>query len=76
MEMLGTCFFSGLERATKKTSETPGSCTLGDGHADEKNRQSLWLDYAIVVGCLMSSSSLSNIALNYINFPTKASFLI
>jgi adenosine 3'-phospho 5'-phosphosulfate transporter B3 len=33
-----------------------------------------WCDYLIVAGCLMASSSLSNIALNYINFPTKVVF--
>ena len=32
------------------------------------------LDYIIVASCLMISSSLSNIALNYINFPTKVVF--
>ena len=30
--------------------------------------------YLFVAGCLMASSSLSNIALNYINYPTKVVF--
>ena len=39
--------------------------------AKENNRVAPLSAYPLLTFCLMSSSSLSNLALNYINFPTK-----
>jgi adenosine 3'-phospho 5'-phosphosulfate transporter B3 len=69
LEMLGTCFFSFLERTFKQ----PPSAVVKSGGGGIHSRANL-IDYGIVVFCLMASSSLSNIALNYINFPTKVVF--
>jgi hypothetical protein len=68
LEMLGTCVFSALERYTSFPRGVPSISKTGTS----SNK----LDYAIVVICLMSSSSLSNIALNYINFPTKVWYCV
>lgn len=42
--------------------------------AKETDRIAPLSAYPLLTGCLMASSSLSNIALNYINFPTKVVF--
>jgi adenosine 3'-phospho 5'-phosphosulfate transporter B3 len=42
--------------------------------AQETERVAPLSAYPLLTGCLMASSSLSNIALNYINFPTKVVF--
>lgn len=70
LEMLGTCFFSFLERTFKQPSSAVIKSSGGSGVYSRANL----IDYGVVVFCLMASSSLSNIALNYINFPTKVVF--
>jgi len=65
LEMLGTCIFSAIERYMSPPNGTPTSSNSGTNVLITK------IDYVIVAVCLMASSSLSNIALNYINFPTK-----
>eukprot|EP00934_Nitzschia_sp_Nitz4_P001238 Nitzschia sp. Nitz4//scaffold154_size52827//39775//41094//NITZ4_006783-RA/size52827-snap-gene-0.5-mRNA-1//1//CDS//3329537329//1238//frame0 len=42
--------------------------------AQERGRVAPLSAYPLLTGCLMASSSLSNLALNYINFPTKVVF--
>jgi adenosine 3'-phospho 5'-phosphosulfate transporter B3 len=42
--------------------------------AQETERVAPLSAYPLLTGCLLASSSLSNIALNYINFPTKVVF--
>ena len=42
----------------------------------ESGRRASLKSYVGVTLCLMGSSSLSNIALNYINYPTKVSLLL
>lgn len=68
LEVLGTCFGSFLER-----QRTRFGTTRGEMESPKKNFD-VRTDYFIVVTGLMASSSLSNIALNYINFPTKVVF--
>ena len=53
--MLGVTVFSAWERRV----------------AGEVGRRASLKSYAATTLCLMGSSSLSNIALNYINYPTK-----
>ena len=42
--------------------------------AKERGRVAPLSSYPLLTGCLMASSALSNISLNYINFPTKVVF--
>ena len=42
--------------------------------AQERGRVAPLSAYPLLTGCLMASSALSNISLNYINFPTKVVF--
>lgn len=65
LEMVGTCVFSALERAFYSDSSSKGKIVM------PMDRSNNLIDYTIVIVCLMASSSLSTIALNYINFPTK-----
>lgn len=64
VEMVGTCVCSALERWARSRGSPKDVKSTRDGNHV--------MDYTILVACLMTSSSLSNIALNYINFPTKA----
>jgi hypothetical protein len=57
MEVVGVCLFSYLERTFV---------------AKETKRVAPLSAYPLLTFCLLSSSSLSNLALNFINFPTKA----
>lgn len=59
LEVLGVTVCSFLER---------------DFVAKERGRVAPLSAYPLLTGCLMASSSLSNLALNYINFPTKVVF--
>ena len=58
LEVMGVMVCSGIER----------------GYVGERGMRSPLRDYAGVVLCLMGSSALSNVALNYINYPTKVIF--
>lgn len=58
-EVLGVCICSTLERHFL---------------AKERGHVAPLSAYPLLTGCLMASSSLSNISLNYINFPTKVVF--
>ena len=51
-------------------------CSFLERHyiAKERGRVAPLSAYPLLTGCLMASSSLSNISLNYINFPTKVVF--
>jgi len=59
MEVVGVCLFSYLERTFV---------------AKETKRVAPLSAYPLLTFCLLSSSSLSNLALNFINFPTKVVF--
>jgi adenosine 3'-phospho 5'-phosphosulfate transporter B3 len=74
LEMLGTCFFSFLERYFKQPSAQVVKSGGGSSGSGSTFTKANLIDYGVVVMCLMASSSLSNIALNYINFPTKVVF--
>lgn len=69
LEMVGTMSGSGLERKFSQPKVDAKEAAEKGGWDRGKI-----LDYAVVSGCLMASSSLSSIALNYINFPTKVVF--
>lgn len=43
-------------------------------YVGETTRKASWTSYFMLCGCLLISSALSNIALNYINYPTKVVF--
>ena len=62
MEMIGTVVGSGIESALSGESLSARNALAKSG-----NR----VDYAVVSCCLLSSSSLASICLNYISFPTK-----
>jgi len=51
-------------------------CSFVERHliVQERGRVAPLSAYPLLTGCLMTSSSLSNTALNYINFPTKVVF--
>jgi len=76
LEMLGTCTFSFAERACKaqRGGRSTSAADSGTPFAGACKHRSTAVDYAVVCACLMGSSSLSNIALNYISFPTKVVF--
>ena len=71
-EMAGTCVFSSIERWRSPPKGVPSISAGAQGSAAASaSRWFKQFEYAIVCACLMSSSSLSNIALNYITYPTK-----
>lgn len=58
LEVLGVVIGSGIERHV----------------AGETTRKESWLSYGVLCLCLLVSSATSNIALAYINYPTKVVF--
>ena len=58
MEVLGVAICSGIERVV----------------AGETVRKASWSSYGFLCFCLLVSSATSNIALAYINYPTKVVF--